>query len=359
MMRIGVWTSPIRVAVFNNCTRSTAVTVALIRPLLTTVPAAMVPWTRPSSPMMTWPFVWMSPSRRPSIRTVPSTRISPLSCTPLANRVILSSPPNPFFFMADSSPVEYHRELTLFSAAAPSRLLKKRRIIPQPCAPAERLRSPRAVRTQKAHPAATPLLSGEPERLPQPLPYAAPVNLAVDVRLRPLDEHLLHLLGTLRSRQLSRLGIDGTDNDAGGLGKRRRLLGYDPLGDVHPDGQCRLRARQTYRPFIVESHPHADRQIRRVPDEPGIAIAIGGTGLARDRPAQPQHLRLGCGSSLNHSLQQRRHEIGRLRGYGLTAIGRGIPQGSPVTTGSRAQAGGAHPDAPVRDRSIGRCHVQE
>ena len=38
MMNNGVWTSPMSVAVFSNCTRSMAVTLALMRPLLITVP---------------------------------------------------------------------------------------------------------------------------------------------------------------------------------------------------------------------------------------------------------------------------------------------------------------------------------
>ncbi len=43
----------------------------------------------------------------------------------------------------------------------------------------------------------------------------------------------------------------------------------------------------------------------------------------------------------------------------MTAIGRRIPQGRAVTTGCRAHAGRANPDASVRDGPVGRRHIQE
>src|SRR5215831_5961775 len=99
------------------------------------------------------------------------------------------------------------------------------------------------------------------------LPDTSAMYLTVHTGLCPFDKHLFHLFRTLRCRQLAGLGIDDARDDTGRLGKWRCLIRDNPFSDFHPDRERSLRTRQSYGPFVIESHPDTDHDVRRVPDE--------------------------------------------------------------------------------------------
>ncbi len=56
--------------------------------------------------------------------------------------------------------------------------------------------------------------------MPETFPYSPAMHFTVDAGFCPFNEYLRNLLGTLKCRQLPGLGIDGANDDTGGITKR-------------------------------------------------------------------------------------------------------------------------------------------
>jgi hypothetical protein len=85
---------------------------------------------------------------------------------------------------------------------------------------------------------------------------------------------------------------------------------HDPLGlfdEIVPDLGGQIAADDpVHRTVVIIAHPHADDDVGREADEPGVAIILGRAGLAGSRPIEP---RGAPGAAIDDRLQQR-HQRG-------------------------------------------------
>ena len=80
----------------------------------------------------------------------------------------------------------------------------------------------------------------------------------------------------------------------------------------------------TQRLPVVEADPDADGELRHVADEPGVAVAVGGAGLAGHRAQEALGAHAGAGAAIHDALEHRGHEVG-LRRIESVAAGADVP----------------------------------
>ena len=128
----------------------------------------------------------------------------------------------------------------------------------------------------------------------------------------------------------------------------------------------------------VEADEHADDEIGRVADEPGVLLLVGRAGLAGDRP--PERLQRGRGAALDDALEDRGHLVGGVRiedlraavdelglllpgpGVGLAGLARGLvvaPDGLAPAVLDAVDEGRAHLAPAVGDHAVARRQAQK
>ena len=95
--------------------------------------------------------------------------------------------------------------------------------------------------------------------------------------------------------------------------RRRDAREAAPRRSSHNAGESTAHDRRG----AIQSEPDSRDQVRRVADEPGIRIVIGGAGLAGGRQLESRGARGVTGSRRNHIRQHARHQIRRRRADGL------------------------------------------
>ena len=131
------------------------------------------------------------------------------------------------------------------------------------------------------------------------------------------------------------------------------------LHELDPDRQCGNRAllEAAERFLLVVPHPHADRDVRIEPDEPGVGIFVDCAGLSGDRPVDAGG---GCGRSALHDPSQEicHHErrvgadhVGWLRAVVLELIA--------FTVAHAQHEERLHPHALIREHRIRARHLDQ
>ena len=90
------------------------------------------------------------------------------------------------------------------------------------------------------------------------------------------------------SRQIRTFSTsDGIRYQSGFAPRGRR--GHEPRPGGHGDGAAKSFAHDRRR--LIEAEPHAGQQMRRVADEPGVGVVVGGAGLAAGRQLEARRAR--------------------------------------------------------------------
>src|SRR5690349_19797084 len=143
------------------------------------------------------------------------------------------------------------------------------------------------------------------------------------IRLLVRLEGLEHAVGLRALGAHARAQTDAHEFDARWNAEGHRLLvGERHFHELTEDrgGDVTTGHALAHRPRRVVADEHADHQVRRIADEPGVLLLVGGAGLAGDGNVGNVFLDHRGGAALHHALHDRGHLIGGVRIKDLLAV---------------------------------------
>jgi len=108
---------------------------------------------------------------------------------------------------------------------------------------------------------------------------------------------------------------------------------------------------------LVVADPDPDGQAGIEADEPGVAVVVGGAGLAAERP--PERQRRAGGPVLNDAPQQVRHHVRRVGPERVVRLRPVLLEHVAVAVGDLRDQIGRHPHAPIGEYRVGARHLDQ
>ncbi len=155
--------------------------------------------------------------------------------------------------------------------------------------------------------------------------------------------------------------VDRYEHDVPRRLERRRLLAVaDPrLHDVDPDWKRRLGSGLVVADWLllIESHPHAQRDVRIEPDEPRVGVVVGRSGFPADRPVERRGL--DGRAALDDAAEEAGHHEGGVRPDRVLGFRTVLLQQIAFSIGDLEDRVRLHADALVRECGIRTRHLSQ